>query len=71
MKFQLENGGKRFRSLFKNWKNSNQKMEEKWIQIIIGKKVQLQNGNNSKWKMKNINKSPITNGNENPIRKWK
>ena len=32
-------------------------------------KVQLENGNNSKCKMKMRNKSPITNGNENPIRK--
>ena len=51
-------------------------MEEK-MQLRIGKKVQigmkvqLQNGNNSKCKMKNIDKSPITNGNENPTRKWK
>ena len=35
----------------------------------IGKKIQLQNGNNSKWKMKNGNKSPIIN--ENPIWKMK
>ena len=34
-------------------------------------KVQLQNGNNSKCKMKNENKILITNGNENPIWKWK
>ena len=37
-------------------------MEEK-MHLRIGKKVQLQNGNNSKCKMKNRNKSPITNGN--------
>ena len=39
------------------------------MHLRIRKKVQLQNGNNSKCKIKNRNKSPITNGNENPIRK--
>jgi hypothetical protein len=33
-------------------------------------KVQLENGNNSKWNKKGDN-SPITNANENPIRKCK
>jgi hypothetical protein len=39
------------------------------MHLGIGKKVQLQNVNNSKCKMKNRNESPISNVNENPIRK--
>ena len=39
------------------------------MHLRIGKKVQLQNGNNFKCKMKDKNKSPFTNGNKNPIRK--
>ena len=46
------------------------------MHLKIGKNIQLPkkqflNANDSKYEMKNGNKSPITNGNENSIRKWK